>query len=428
MRKSWTRSPVTTALDRGPARYFHGRKQILRDFSEIATDAIQRKSGTTFLIQGAPGAGKTALLTECESLAQKSGWETTEISSAALWDPNELQQSLKLRRTWKVGGGSARVGISGIGEAEINAERSPETVKNLLRGSKNPLLLTLDEAQILGKENEFPSDRIRTVRHVLNAIHNGRLDRPVIFIAAGLGTTEGAFRSLGVSRFATRCLVRLGALDKEAERAVLRDWLSKDGQAKGDPTAWIDAITQETYGWPQHILSYVDPALKQLNVHKRVMTTEGLNAVLEAGRGFRSEYYDGRLHEFEEEHRRSFAKLLVDVPLGGSIAGSVIRSSLAQEYGHEEASKLFRSALDCGILHKRAGRYAVPIPSMQDWLVSNYAHVQEKGGSSRALPQSPARRSTAIVTQDRLNQEITAQSPGQSRDEENRNPEMDFGR
>ena len=379
MRKSRPRTPVTTALDRGPARYFHGRKQILRDFSEIAAEAIRWKAGTTFLIQGAPGAGKTALLTECESLAQKSGWESAEISSVALWDPNALQQSLKLRRTWQVDGGSARVGVPWIGEAEISTERAPQTVENLLRGGKNPLLLTLDEAQILGEENEFPADQIRTVRHVLNAIHNGTLDRAVILVVAGLGTTVDAFGSLGVSRFEGRCLVRLGALGKEAERAVLRDWLTKEGQAKGDPTAWIDAIAQETYGWPQHILSYVDPALKQLDADTGGMTAKGLNAVLETGRARRATYYEHRVRGFDEEHRQSFARLFIDLPLGGSVTGSAIRSSLTQEYGFEEAAQLFRRAARQGAIDERSGRYVIPVPSMHDWLVSNYARAQGPG-------------------------------------------------
>ena len=370
---------MTAAFDRGPAKYFHGRKQILNDFNELIARANLTDSGTTFLIQGAPGAGKTALLAECEKLAQKSEWETTEISSAALWDPNELQQSLKLRRTWKVGGGSARVGISGIGEAEINAERSPQTVKNLLRGDKKPpLLLTLDEAQTLGMKDEFPADQINTVRHVLNSIHNGRLDRPVILIVAGLGTTADAFGVLGISRFAKRCLIELGALDKEAERAVLHDWLTKDGEAKGPPTAWINAITRETHGWPQHILSYVKPALDQLHADKGVMTAEGLSVVLEAGRIFRSEYYEHRTQEFGTKQRHSLAKLFANVPSGGRLDMEDIMMSLTQEYGSEKAKKILHQALHKGVLYRYRGDYGIPIPSMHDWLVSNYVREQIK--------------------------------------------------
>ena len=85
--------------------------------------------------------------------------------------------------------------------------------------------------------------------------------------------------------------MELGALEKETEREVLHDWLTRDGGAKGDPTLWIDAIAQKTHGWPQHILSYVKPAVRQLHADRSVMTAEGLHAVLKAGREAISIYY-----------------------------------------------------------------------------------------------------------------------------------------
>jgi hypothetical protein len=364
--------PLTAALDHRPSRYFHGRKEILSTFSELAARATLSKSGTTFLIQGAPGAGKTALLAECERLVQESDWETAAISSAALWDPNELQQSLKLRRTWKVGGGAARVGISGIGGAEINAERSPQTVMNLLRGGKRPLLLSLDEAQILGKEELIPSDRLHTVVNILNSIHNGGLDHPVILLAAGLGTTLWAFGRLGISRFAMKCLVELGALGKEAERAVLNDWLTKEGGAKGDPTGWIDAIARETHGWPQHIQSYANIASDQLKANDGIMTPEGLHAVLEAGRADRGVYYKQRLVDFRADQIRSLARSIADVPRGEPAEYRDIVSSLAQEYGEDGAETLFKRMEQEGLLAQSGMGYAVPIPSMHSWLKDEY--------------------------------------------------------
>ena len=369
---------MTAAFDRGPAKYFHGRKQILRNFSELVARATQAESGTTFLIQGAPGAGKTALLAKCEELARDTGWKIADIDPLALWNPDELQQSLESKKKFKVEGGSAGVTIPGIGHAEISAGVLPQTVKTLLQKGEDPLLLTLDEAQVLGMEDEFPADQIKTVRHVLNSIHNGKLDRPVILIAAGLGTTVESFRSFGISRFAEGCLVELGALDREAERAVLRDWLKEDGEAKENPTAWIETIIQETHGWPQHILTYVKPALDQLHADKGVLTAEGLNAVLKAGRTGRAAYYKQRAHGFPEEERQSLARPFSDIPIGESVQLSKIMSSLTQDYSQDKAETLFRRAVERGIIDERSGRYVIPVPSMHDWLVSNYAREQIK--------------------------------------------------
>ena len=76
----WHRKPIqrkdpaiTATFDRGEAKYFHGRTQILEDFRKLVERSDRAKSGTTFLIQGAPGAGKTALLAECAKQAKRKG-------------------------------------------------------------------------------------------------------------------------------------------------------------------------------------------------------------------------------------------------------------------------------------------------------------------------------------------------------------------
>ncbi len=363
--------------DRGPAKYFHGRKKILRDFHELVEDAEKNKSGTTFVIQGAPGAGKSALLGECEKLAKGQGWKTVEIKPPAFWDPSALRDFIGLRK-FSITGGSLQIGPKNIASAAINVDWSRKTILKILRKGKQPLLLTLDEAQTLGTGNAPPSDHTGTAINVLDAIHNGKLNKPVILIAAGLGMTAEAFRSLGISRFEGESFVELGALGKEAEHAILHDWLTKEGGAKGDLEKWIHAIARETHGWPQHIVSYVKPALKQLVADNRIMTKDGLNVVLEAGQRARLEYYERRADDFASEHRHCLARAFADIPLGESTTLTAIMSSLTQDCGEMEAEKLFRRALHRGMLHSYRGNYVVPIPSMQDWLVTNYAHIQIK--------------------------------------------------
>ena len=56
--------------DRGPARYFHGRGEILGSFMRQLRRAKATNGGTIILVQGPPGAGKTALLEECKKKAR----------------------------------------------------------------------------------------------------------------------------------------------------------------------------------------------------------------------------------------------------------------------------------------------------------------------------------------------------------------------
>ena len=103
------------------------------------------------------------------------------------------------------------------------------------------------------------------------------------------------------------------------------------------------------------------------------MTAEGLNVVLEAGRESRFTYYEQRADEFGSKQRRSLAKLFKSVQLGESLNLEDIMGALTEEYGSEQAKTIFHQALYRGVLYRRRGDYAIPIPSMHDWLVSNYA-------------------------------------------------------
>ena len=128
--------------------------------------------------------------------------------------------------------------------------------------------------------------------------------------------------------------MELGALSNEAERAVIHDWLTKDGGAIGDPTAWIDAIARESFGWPHHILSYIDPAaVDQLKADSGNMVMNGLNAVLEVGREGCNAYCKERAYGFPEEERQSLANAFSNVSIGGSTTRRAIMSSLAKDFG-----------------------------------------------------------------------------------------------
>ncbi len=194
-----------------------------------------------------------------------------------------------------------------LGRDSKNTNSEP-SVENILRDGKDPLLLILDEAQALGDEDIPPSQYKAAAIQVIELIHNGELGRPIILLATGLDGARRGFSNLKVSRFARNCFVELGASSKESERAVIQDWLQKEGGAKGDPTEWTDAITQETHGWPHHILSYAYPAAEYLKSNDGIMSPEGLNVVLESGRKGRREYYKERVGDFRVDQIHCLAK------------------------------------------------------------------------------------------------------------------------
>ena len=364
--------PSAAARERGAAKYFHGRTRILSNFADECWAAEHDNAGTTFLIQGAPGAGKTALLDKCAKRAVQAGWQIAHIRTAAFWDPNELHKSLSSGFKSRITGGSAQVDVIGIVKAEVSTDLRRATSLDLLQRGQEPLLLIIDEAQTMGQANAPPADQIDATSNVLTQIHNGNLDRPVMLLVGGLGTTRSVLESLGISRFERNCDTNLGSLSPESERAVLHDWLMDHANAKGDPNVWIDAITKETYGWPQHIMSYVAPALNQLDRDKGKMTLVGLDTVLKEGRVYRNDYYEKRAYGFHVEQLQCMTQALANGTSDKGVLHSTIMKVLTDRYEHDEAEELFRRALNKGIIEDRHGRYAVPIPSMYQWLLTHY--------------------------------------------------------
>ncbi len=359
--------------DRGPSEYFHGRQEIIDTFTSALKRYRAKKGGTTFLIKGAPGAGKTALLAVLSEKAQGEKWTVATINLKDLHNPASMAQALD--KSYNIDKQVAlSYGVEFVGRAHVKRIQGSARSEDILRNFalRRGLILVLDEAQRLGLIPDKSTEKT-DVSDTLDKIHNGGLDKPIMLLAAGLGTTESAFKSLGISRFVGESLINLGRLDKESERKVIRDWIVKEGGAKGNPDPWIDAIAKETHGWPQHIISYVKPAVRYLKSNNRQMTDEGLRIVLEKGAEFRLQYYRQRARGIDKRKRQVLAKTFSNSSLGETMEIDDIKSSFEQEYSKEEADSLFDKALKKGIIDERDdGDYGIPIPSMQTWLIEEY--------------------------------------------------------
>ncbi|MCY3999506.1 MAG: ATP-binding protein [Bacteroidetes bacterium] len=366
-------------LDRGSAEYFHGRKEIIDTFNSALKVFRKKKNGTTFMIQGAPGAGKTALLDVLSKHAKKRGWKTAHIYPNVLWNPHELLPLLRKRSGHQVTGLGAGGGVGNVGTANLSIGVRPptHTIIKLLRKQRKPLLLILDEAQALGLKDVVPPEMKGVVTSVLKQIHNGDLGKPVMLLAGGLGTTEAALSTFGISRSMRKCRVLLGCLSKESTCAVIRDFLIHEGGVSKPPLEWIEAIEERTHRWPQHIISYADPAVKYLASHQ-TLKDEGLNMVLQQGRAEQIEYYKVRVKGIDRKKRQVLAKIFADVPLGETMEFEDIMAVLENEYPPEVAEALFNKALERGIIDEREDEdYGIPIPSFHSWLVDEYANGKD---------------------------------------------------
>ncbi len=382
--KPYTQTPAegessnpATGRDRGTAAYFHGRNDIISSFEIVLSDTITLNAGTTFLIQGAPGAGKTALLDVLSHQSKPKGWTVADIAIQDLYNPASMAQSLG--KSYSIDKKYAcQVGVQFLKGGVVGNIAGHASSRDILKhlAPETGLILVLDEAQYLSNLDDTPTEK-HLARDTLDKIHNGGLDKPIMLLAAGLGTTESAFNSLGISRFAGESLINLGRLDKESEREVIRDWIVKEGGAKGNLDPWIDAIVKETHGWPQHIISYVKPAVRYLKSNNRQMTDEGLRIVLEKGNESRINYYETRAKEFSLKQRQVIASFIPDLQQSGYLEKEDIMDVLTSKYGEEKSKKFFEDVLHSGIISQKSGGvYGVPIPSMQTWLIEEYGREQ----------------------------------------------------
>jgi len=311
--------------------------------------------------------------------AKKRGWKTAHICHNALWNPHELLPILRKRRGHQITGLGAGAGIGNVGGANlsIGIKAPAHTITRLLQKQRKPLLLILDEAQALGLKDVVPPKMKGILTSVLKQIHNGDLGRPVMLLAGGLGTTEVAFTTFGISWFMRKCRVLLGCLSQESTCAVIRDFLIHEGGASKPPLQWIETIAERSHGWPQHIVSYADQAANYL-ASKQTPTDEGLNAVLQQGRAEQIEYYKVRAKGIVRKKRQVLAEIFADVPLGETMEFEDIMATIQKEYSHEVAEDLFNNALARGIIDEREdGDYGIPIPSFHTWLVDEYARRKD---------------------------------------------------
>lgn len=370
--------------DRGPATFFHGRTRELRSFAKRLGYARQSNRGTIFLIQGGPGAGKTALLFECAQRATGDGWRVAKIQDSALYDPRILAARLDVpyaTQTTVHREAGWRAGLSSVAAlfryraVRRSSEHAGLEIRELLKDAARPggLLLLLDEVQNLQIRRGAPA--AAAIAANLDLIHNGEIGAPVVLLAGGLGTSRAVFGTFGISRFMQDCVQHLGRLSPKAERAVIRDWLVKAGGGTGSPyhlEHWIDTLAAECHGWPQHIQAFAPRAAEWLYGAGGVLREEVPLEVLETGQTRRVAYYEGRAEGLSLADRRVLAILLGE-------EGSTLEESdlIAALFGHrtpDGAQAVLQHALHKGVLSERPnGSLSIPIPSMRTWLLQEYA-------------------------------------------------------
>ena len=314
---------LSRASERSDPLVFGGRERIIAE-TLGRTDVLPPTGdwGNTVLIEGAPGAGKTALLREISRQAQAAGATTlvrpdvpqtgdietiyAELATALAGTPSSAA------RTTETKSGGMSVGPAVLRGSRQSSQTvapprlgSPHAIA-ALRGDKpwrasDKAVVFVDEVQ-----NVMPDS---AAAELLRALHTQQ-SIPVLLVCAGLSNSRAALERAGLSRIGTANTVRLGSLPLDVAVDCVRGTLDiarQQGLGGGDAATdrWSQRLAKASDGWPRHLQNYLRACWLTLYAQDAPsLDTADLNAAINRGDDLREGYYFERIE---------FAKVPVEV-------------------------------------------------------------------------------------------------------------------
>ena len=326
--------------DKDEAAFFVGRKELIAGI-ESTIAGIESKIKTnnpetglqpgkaianqkTWLIQGAPGAGKSALLSHLRNIwtAKDNGPVVVRVEPIELRNEAAVTRAIansiipnhgaKILDSVSTVDGSLGFSMIVKGEGKVtDREQSSKLVlqdlaklysksaaaafKRILKGGPIkppellPIVVMIDEVQIFKPEDVA----------LLFKLHNGAHGLPILAVLFGLAYSKSKLAAERISRVATSNgqshVQTLGALEAgeaaESVRAMLDGYRIK-GRDKSDLP---EKIGEWCNDWPQHLFHYMAGLANQLKVNNFDLSRVDEAAVRSFGDGCRMQYYRDRL-------------------------------------------------------------------------------------------------------------------------------------
>ena len=405
---------LAESSDRTPPAVFAGRKGECRLLDSALRGVERGEVGHTVVIQGVPGAGKTALLREYVVRLLAGGDETRRPVIPVPLRPNDLdrppaaileeidRQFRELEASpasgeWRGAmsrmiGGASLVGnalFAALTKRDFNeftaAARAPHSLPVALDDyvafrfdrRDSTILLLVDEAQNLPDTNH--------VRAHLDALHGGIHGRAQVMLACfGLANTIDRLRELGLSRLASGHVRSIGALSAEdAKRTVtgtlelaLADFPFADSASgKGQRSRWIGAasatILAESANFPHHLANGCR-ALAQIVLDDGVGDQPPTDKLRDSCRVHKREYYDARLRAWAD-HLTALAHAFTSDEAAWTPIEDVVHALMASDdFGKpvdkEAAATVIKELCASGYVERRMSVCRPVLPSLASHL------------------------------------------------------------
>ncbi len=385
----------TDRAEVGREPFFRGRDAEYEIFRKAVKSLNNgHVGGGTMIFQGAPGAGKTALMGECmEAVRQHSAldkpWVAVSIPPGSLrypesvvaamieatneenerllgnvadthsrWLKKALNQGLQLLREIQ----NRDVSIQGV---SVSVDGLFRHASSLLKNYH--FVIFVDEAQNL-KQNDRTED-------VLDCLHRQTQGIPMVTAFLGLSDAETVLSKCGLSRLPRGRVKTLGVLSHEETVSAIKSvFATYDFKgSSGSREEWVNALSRLSQGWPQHINSVSVAACQVIRDHRGRLDEDLLPQALDFGRKLKNEYYVSRLRRCSEDPvvYQNLA-LEADRRPDGVLSRSRLRNLIVPLLEPPQNFDDFLSnALHAGVLmeaEELPKHYRIPIPSLGDYL------------------------------------------------------------
>ena len=409
--------------DKNSPQFFAGRQELisaiettvdnLRDDIRRLPIAKVTSNQRTWLIQGAPGAGKTALQQYLSERweADKDGPVVVSALLGELAERDKLtaniensmlpkgEDQLRTERT---------VSRTAVVQAKFTASRTtsepvPRSALNLAElqrlyqkprmhwlrrllplGHRKvtepwPIVLIIDEIQAMNSE----------AGEVLHDLHVGVAGLPVILLLAGLAWSQERLREAGISRFNTGKMSHVQTLAPlqpeeaaESVKLMLRAY-HVSGKETEDIASWIAGMSD---GWPQHLRHYMRALAGNLAAKQGNLDKVDRDWIKAEGDLKRQAYYVDRL---ESSSVGTYKSLLKDVAhfigekgcsyreLGDMLEGRHWERGTPSEDAlpkNMESEEFIREMIRAGLIHKVDAEVIIPIPSFRKFMIERSRH------------------------------------------------------
>lgn len=433
LRESLTRLAETS--DRVSPTVFVGRDDEF-DLLDTAVRAVRRAQvGRTVVVSGVPGAGKTALLNEYATrlMGAKKDDDGPVIPVPLRCDemdapPGALMQAMDRQllalgasESWRGKANRLAAKASWMGNA-LSAIATKRNCRELLPSAQAPnsldtaladyaltrfdvkystFVLLVDEAQNLPDTKQ--------VRSYLSAMHNGVHGGAKVLLACfGLGSTQRHLVDLGLSRLSRDHARSIGPLSsKDARRAVhetIGTALSSHTFDQGSlddnrREQWINAATNailsHSANFPHH-LTNACISLAQILLRKGIEGAPPLHDLAMECRRCKREYYDARLHSWED-HLTALAHAFVEDSEGWTPADDVRQVLMAaDDAGDPVKNKKVSSILDSlcayGYVERRGQFYRLTLPSLAGHFEELRRELDPRNQATQAVRAALAER------------------------------------